>query len=540
MSAIAERQSSATWDSDLQAAQAAEQSGRWDDALRLYQSSLDLMPAERAEERPKVLRFLGRVHFERGEYESAAAVFERSLAGARDLNQPRAAASALNSIAVVAQFRGRLDLAEEAYRRSATLAEEVGDARLCALIAQNLGTLCNTRGDLSTALLHYQTALKHFRAAGDQRGASWVLNNMGMLHIDVEEWSAAELCFQSAYVLADQNSDQATLAKIAINRADLHLKRQNYERARECCDEALRIMSALASSVGLAEVHKCYGVLYRETGRSKAAHLQFLLALELAKSCDNPLLEAEVESERGRSFLNERSYRGALMSFNRAYSLFSELGARREILDLQARLQRLEQSYTNAVDLWLDEVIIPEGEPIHRRGRRVAQLAVRLARAVDHRELSTLRIACHLLDIGNAAVPAELLERSGPLDANERETVRAHTMRGDELLGQTGFPADVRSIVRYHHERWDGQGYPDGLAGADIPLAARIAGIADVYDALTTPRAYRAAYAPYEAIRMMQEDAGRQFDPELFAKFRAMLQSDPTHDHVIPAFKAWS
>ena len=516
------------WGTQLKAAQVAEREGKWDDALDLYQSALDRLPADQAKQSPMILRFIGRVHFERGEYDSAMMLFERSLVAARELGQRDAAARALNGMAVVAQFRGRLDLAEEMYRRTAAIAEELGDQRLCAVLEQNLGTLSNIRGDLSSALMHYEAALTHFRKVDDRRACALILTNMGMLNVDVEQWAAAELSFDSANVLAEQENDQAARLRIANNRAELYTKRQNFERARTCCDEALEIASALGGSVGLGEVHKSYGVLYRETGRSKVAHFEFSLALQLARNCDNPLLEAETESERGRTFLNDKAHTHALQSLNRAVRIFSDLGARREILDLQRRLARINDTYMNALEMWLDEEVATVAEvPENRRGRRIAELALQLAKAVDFEDVHTLRIACHLLDIGNAALPAETLERSGPLNASERELVRTHTQRGDELLAALDFPAEVRAIVRYHHERWDGEGYPDGLAGEDIPMAARIAALADVFDALTSPRAYREAHSSHDALAIMLNDAGKQFDPELFRQFCKVLGHQP-------------
>ena len=532
MSMLMEPRPTPGWESQFEAAQAAEQKGDWDAALRLYDSALELLPMDQAGQRPRLLRLLGRVHFERGEHEAAMTVFERSLMRARELNQSEAAASALNAMAVVAQARGRLDVAAEMYRRASAIAEQLGDSRLCAMIEQNLGTLANTRGDLATALVHYDSALKHFRAIGNRRAAAWVLNNMGMLHVDIEEWAAAELCFDSAGLLAEQQNDHATLGKVATNRAELYLKRQDFERARECCDQAFEIFSRLASSSGLGDVHKTYGILYRETGRLKVAHLQFSLALELARSCDTPLLEAETESERGRAFVNDRSYQSALHSLNRSFQLFSDLDARREIMDLQLRLERLEDTYFRALELWADQELAPETEPIAKRGRRVAELAVAVAKAAGYTQLSALRIGCYMLDVGNAALPAELLERTGPLSADERALVRAHTQRGDDLLEQLGFPSEIRQIVRHHHERFDGDGYPDGLAASDIPLGARIATIADVFDALTSARAWREAYSPAEALRIMQQNTGTQFDPELFRHFCASLAGSQMRDEM--------
>jgi HD-GYP domain-containing protein (c-di-GMP phosphodiesterase class II) len=98
---------------------------------------------------------------------------------------------------------------------------------------------------------------------------------------------------------------------------------------------------------------------------------------------------------------------------------------------------------------------------------------------------------------------------------------------GDEIVERLAFPWDIRPIVRSHHEQWCGGGYPDRLAGEEIPLYARILCIADIYDALTTARSYRPALSRKEALRIMERESGRVLDPELFRLFRSLIQRQP-------------
>jgi HD-GYP domain-containing protein (c-di-GMP phosphodiesterase class II) len=127
-----------------------------------------------------------------------------------------------------------------------------------------------------------------------------------------------------------------------------------------------------------------------------------------------------------------------------------------------------------------------------------------------------------LHDLGKTAVPEEILNKPGKLTAEERRIIENHTVAGDDILSTIEFPWDIRPMVRSHHERWDGQGYPDGLAGQNIPFTARILRIADVYDALTTTRSYRRPLTPLEAFQIMEDDRG-SFDPDLWAIFRDMF-----------------
>ena len=122
-----------------------------------------------------------------------------------------------------------------------------------------------------------------------------------------------------------------------------------------------------------------------------------------------------------------------------------------------------------------------------RRGRRAA------GSACPSRELRTLRQAAELHDVGKLAIPEEILSKPGPLSDDEWEFVRRHTLIGERILGAAPALGAAAKLVRSTHEHWDGTGYPDGLAGAEIPLGARIIAVCDAFDAMTSPRPYARA-----------------------------------------------
>jgi putative nucleotidyltransferase with HDIG domain len=155
---------------------------------------------------------------------------------------------------------------------------------------------------------------------------------------------------------------------------------------------------------------------------------------------------------------------------------------------------------------------------------RVAAYAVDIARTLGFRgeELTTVRIGAYLHDLGKVAVPHEILNKAGRLAREEIEVIRTHPVRGVELLAAIEFPWEIRPIIRWHHERYDGSGYPDGLCGDAIPISAQIIGIADAYDALTTTRSYRPAVSPYEALAEMARTR-RAWHPDVYGAFVATL-----------------
>lgn len=153
----------------------------------------------------------------------------------------------------------------------------------------------------------------------------------------------------------------------------------------------------------------------------------------------------------------------------------------------------------------------------HDHLRRVQIYAVEMGREMglnDH-ELEGLRTAAVLHDIGKLGVPEHIISKPGRLTPEEFEKVQAHPVVGAEILERVNFPWEVVPIVRCHHERWDGSGYPAGLKGTDIPVGARILSVVDCFDALASDRQYRKAMSTDQAMGVIQKAAGKDFDPEV-------------------------
>lgn len=136
-----------------------------------------------------------------------------------------------------------------------------------------------------------------------------------------------------------------------------------------------------------------------------------------------------------------------------------------------------------------------------------------------------LRHVAALHDIGKIAIPDSILLKPGALDYEEFEEMKQHTLRGAHILraGSTPMIQRAASIALHHHENWDGSGYPHGLAGSDIPEAARIVALVDVYDALAHDRPYRPAYSEHVALLLMADMNGTKFEPRLYDVFQRIL-----------------
>jgi two-component system, cell cycle response regulator len=150
-------------------------------------------------------------------------------------------------------------------------------------------------------------------------------------------------------------------------------------------------------------------------------------------------------------------------------------------------------------------------------------LATALRLGLDDDELEAIRHAAPLHDIGKMAIPDSILDKPGPLSESEWQLMRQHTIIGERILAAAPALQPAARLVRSSHERMDGTGYPDGLHGDEIPLAARIIAVADAFDAMTAPRPYKPTLTVAEALAELERCAGSQFDPEVTAAFRAAV-----------------
>jgi ribonuclease P protein subunit RPR2 len=186
----------------------------------------------------------------------------------------------------------------------------------------------------------------------------------------------------------------------------------------------------------------------------------------------------------------------------------------------RARSQQLRRSYMATVRA-LSNAVEARDAYTGKHAERVAAYGLEIARAggLTLADDPQTEVGFLLHDIGKVAIPDAILFKPEPLSAEERALMECHPVIGFEILAEIDFLGDAKVVVRHHHERWDGDGYPDGLAGEDIPLAARVFSVADTLDALTTTRPYREGMALSRAREIVAAQAGTQFDPHIVEHF---------------------
>lgn len=202
-------------------------------------------------------------------------------------------------------------------------------------------------------------------------------------------------------------------------------------------------------------------------------------------------------------------------------------------VDLRKSHRQMQRSVLQSL-LGLANALEAKDEYTRGHSERVAGLAQRLALAagLGIPEAKTIAEAGLLHDLGKIGVPEHILRKQGPLTDEEWIAMRRHPLTGAQIVAPLEFFADAALIVRHHHERHDGSGYPDGLKGDGIPVGARIVAIADVYDALTSERPYRRKLARAEAVQIMRDDAGLTLEPRLTELFVDLVIDAPADRSV--------
>ena len=209
------------------------------------------------------------------------------------------------------------------------------------------------------------------------------------------------------------------------------------------------------------------------------------------------------------------------------------------------RLKRYTDDLDSAASIIMALAVMVEARDGHTEGHcyRMANYATALGRQIGltQDELQTLHRGGFLHDIGMLAIPDAVLRRPGRLEPEEFELVKSHTVIGDQLCGNLRSLQTVRPIVRHHHERFDGSGYPDGLRGDEIPILAQVIGIVDVYDAVTTQRPYQRASSIDQAIDLLRQQAACGWrSSELVETFATIVRSGrlDTYQNIHPITEA--
>ncbi len=494
----------------------------------------------------------------------AAASYEAAIAAADATREPAVLSEALRRYSIIRHHRGESTDAREMCRRSHDVALAAGldllaaealntlggigletdgavevrqhflralelggeSRRLRARVEQNLGILANIQGDFFEALRRYKQSLEAYRASDDEHGCAIAYHNLGMASLDLREFDAAERYFQQSYAIAQRSGDAYLEGLCLVNHAKVHVARERFEDARSNAETALAMFDKVGVESAKADAYRVLGMVYRETGRHALAESRLRAAIDLAGTAGSALNEAEASRELALLYQAMGRNQEALKLLNAARRLFRRMDARKDLVYVEGKEAELEDTYLAVVREWGQSI---ESADTYTFGHceRVARRAVAVAEAMgmDEHAQTTVRVGAYLHDVGKVRVPHEILNKPDTLSPDEFEVVQMHPVWGIELLAAVEFPWDIKPIIRWHHERHDGSGYPDRLRGDEIPVTAQIVGIADVYDALTTTRPYRPALPLEQALAEMDRFRGWWSEAVRAAFKRSLVQT---------------
>ena len=524
----------------LHDARARERAAAIPDAVAGYQGAIAAAESAGAHAvLAEAVRRLAVLRHRGGDSLQARVLCHRSIAVARQAGDTLLAAEALNTLGGIHLETDAVADARHNFLRALELG---GHSReLSARVEQNLGILANIRGDFSEALARYGRSLEACQASNDEHGCALAYHNLGMASADLQQFDEAERYFQLSYAIADRAGDAYLKGLCLVNHAKVHVTRGRYEDARCNAETALAVFDQAGVESAKADAYRVLGMVYRETGRLALAESRLRSAIALAAGGSAALNEAEASRELALLYQAMGRNQEALTLLNAAHRLFGQLHARVELIHVDGKMAELESTYLAVVREWGQSI---ESSDTYTFGHceRVARAGVAVARALgmDEHMQTTVRMGAYLHDLGKVRVPHEILNKPGPLTRNESEVLQMHPIWGIELLAAIEFPWDLKPIIRYHHERYDGTGYPDRLRGDAIPLSAQVVGIVDVYDALTTTRPYRRALSHAAALAELERSRSWWSDAVFRAFFASLAQPTaraaraPAEDRPLP------
>jgi len=516
----------------LSAARECERGGRLTEAIEQYESAI--AAAESVDDAPvlaEALRRLAILRRHRDEPTRARELCRRSYELAREIGNDVLAAEALNTLGAMDLATGSLEQAAATFLQALDLG--ASSRQLRARVQQNLGIVANIQGDLNEALARYERSLAAYRDCGDEPGCAIAYHNLGMVSADRGRLEAADVYFRESRAFAERVGDVYLQALCLVNQGELDVVRQRFEEARHAAERALGLYDQLGARGAKADAYRVIGMVYRETGRHALAESRLRSAIELAVGAGSVLNEAEASRELALLYQAMGRNQEALRLLSAAHRLFRRLDARVDLVHVDGKVAALEGTYLAVVRAWGQSLESSDGFTFGHC-ERVARNAVAVARVLglDATAERTILLGAYLHDVGMVRVPHEILHKPGPLSREERAVVERHTVWGIGVLADVDFPWDLKPIIRSHHERYDGSGYPDHLAGDAIPLGAQIVGILDVYDALTEARAHQPVMQPVEALEKITRCRSWWSEPVLGAFTQVVTQPSRPESHA--------
>jgi HD-GYP domain-containing protein (c-di-GMP phosphodiesterase class II) len=475
--------------------------------------------------------------------------------------------AALNLIAAVQFHAANFSEALASAMGALELYRTTGERTSEGLLLNSLAVIQHSLRETDKAIVTYEAALMANKGENRPDLDAITLANMAKVRADRKEDLLAVSLGESALALAKEHAPEF-VPEILARLAMAYVSLSSLDRAAACLDEAdgvLRDRTArrVALSPGsVVTVRIARGELYVAQHLRDHALREWADALDLATQANMTEMALSLREKLANLNREMGRFEQALLHQEARYALNEEMFSRgadlrvrtlqiqhdtetarqqAEILRLRtSELEQMVQSRTEDLECFQLEAfkrvaIMAEfyNADTGAHPDRVGQLVSELATELGHEEdfVRRLSLAARMHDIGKVGVPDSILLKPGPLTAEEFERMKTHTEHGHQVLSGSQSPLLqlAAEVARGHHERWDGSGYPQGVAATAIPVSARIVAVADVFDALISERVYKLAWSVIDAVNYVIAGRGTQFEPEVVDAFtRVMLRRDPS------------
>jgi HD-GYP domain-containing protein (c-di-GMP phosphodiesterase class II) len=451
-----------------------------------------------AEEEASALNALGCIATETQEWDNAQTYFLRAITLTSDLSKK---AKIYKNLGLVYLLMNQLEPARSAYEEALNYSWSVKEDAFRAQLHMDLSGILKDH-DPDKAIENALLALSIFRGIPDAAMEGRTRNNLGVLYTRKGSYQEAQEQFTHAIRLLTEAKDLKNLAYTFTETARLYYHMGNLSGARKCCKKAMETIFRDVTIMDKSEVSRLrflYAMIFEKEGNLNKAEEYIIKALIHADNhsvnefSQGPMILERIQSKHGKT------------ASNSSYISYEED-------------QQLEY-----LDTFLSIADSLEAKDKYTRNHseRVAGYAVRIAQDLELSEddMGLLGRMGRVHDIGKIVISKEILNKPTHLTDYEFSIIKTHPAMGQRILITEFNVEEGTTLVRNHHERYDGTGYPDGMAGKEIPLLCRILSVADAYDAMTSHRPYRPALPHSKALMELREKAGTQFDPSIVSTF---------------------
>lgn len=441
---------------------------------------------------------------------------------------------------------GQYGRSERHLRRALVLLDDHDDHVLLGRVQMWLGGLHLDLGAYGEALKRTGEALALFERSGARDYESMACTNLGITHGSLAEYRRAQGYFERALAVGRDLGNQKQIAYTYTEMARVYYLQGDYQLAMDFCNRSLVALFSDVNALDREEVGQVslvFSLIFEAIG-------QFVKAMIYARRASQyygqlrargRLAEADAVLRRLKTKVSDIGQDLEGIPQPSVENLNPSTGKETKRLTVYgpakgAPVPRPDQDFSEQelrfhyLDTFLRFADAIEAKDPYTRGHseRVTAYALKIAEAmgIPQRDRDVMALAGRLHDVGKVSISSAILNKPGALTEEEYEAIQRHPVTGVDMTRFILTSDEAVSLVKHHHERYDGKGYPEGLKGESIPLLTRILSVADAYDAMTTDRAYRRAFPHSLALNKLRDEAGRQFDPDVVAAFIALHQID--------------